>query len=284
MLRLAILPTCIALVWIRAEGSRTDDGIRRVGIHIGDGKQIPVHADCTAFLRCDATEFLSVRGLPRRTERHRMGKHGCAEKARRQYTLFEVSGNQKRQLRFRLQAVEQHYCLVAVIVVKRAPSRRRRHGHRSDVIFANAVGEPNVLGIPRSRQSHTHANHEELTHFLFERKRAQSLLRPPLVLALEAVSEIVAGLIPRHLRRPGQTHQRYQQHDSKRLHVMSIRGGKGDAARPRFDSQTKVMCNRLCIHAKKPAVIVEPRLLVQDQRGVIGRTLVLTITGPRNLA
>jgi hypothetical protein len=99
-------------------------------------------------------------------------KHGGAEKSRWQDALLKISGNQKRELRFRLQAVQQDDGFIAMIAVKSARTRRRRHGHRSDVVPANAIREPQVLRVPNPREPNAHTNHEELAYLLFAGERA----------------------------------------------------------------------------------------------------------------
>src|SRR5580693_1625819 len=72
------------LLWIRAESTGPNDGIGRVGIYVGNGKQVPVHAKSPAFLRRDATELLGVSQVPGGAKSHRVRKYGRSEKMCRQ--------------------------------------------------------------------------------------------------------------------------------------------------------------------------------------------------------
>src|SRR5689334_15678335 len=84
------------LLRIRAERTSPDDGVGRVGIYIGDGKQVPVHAKSPALLRRDATELLGVSQVPGSAKSHRVRKYSRSEKMRRQDTPLKISRDQKR--------------------------------------------------------------------------------------------------------------------------------------------------------------------------------------------
>ena len=74
---------CSDLLRVGAERSRADDRIRRIGIHVGDGKQVPVHADRTAFLRRNAAEFFRIRRLCRQPQKPwREERRWCQRDAR----------------------------------------------------------------------------------------------------------------------------------------------------------------------------------------------------------
>src|SRR3982750_735870 len=68
------------LLRIPAECTSSDDRVGRVGVYIGDGKQIPVHAQGPALLCRNAAELLRVFQVPRGPKRHRMRKHGGSKK------------------------------------------------------------------------------------------------------------------------------------------------------------------------------------------------------------
>ena len=86
---------CPHLLGIGAERSCADDRIRWIGIHIGDRKEIPVHADRPALLRRNSAELFGVRRLARCAKSHGMRKYGGPEKTRRKHALLKISGNQQ---------------------------------------------------------------------------------------------------------------------------------------------------------------------------------------------
>src|ERR1700722_5357325 len=110
---------------IRAEGTGPDDGIGRVGIYVGDGKQVPVHAKSPAFLRRDATELLGVSQVPGSAKSHRVRKYSRSEKTCRQDTPLKIPSDQERQLRLLLYVVEQGNDLLAAATIA-GPTLRRR--------------------------------------------------------------------------------------------------------------------------------------------------------------
>ena len=158
------------LLRIRAESASPDDRVGRVGIYVGDGKQVPVHAQSPAFLCGDATELLGVSQVPGSAKSHRVRKHGRSEKMRRQDTPLKIPSDQQRQLRLLLELVEQGNGLLATATIAGPTLRRRRHGQRADVIFANVIAELEVAGTPPIQEFHPQADHEKLPDLLFEGK------------------------------------------------------------------------------------------------------------------
>jgi hypothetical protein len=121
-----------------------------------------------AFLRRDATELLGVSQVPGSAKSHRVRKYSRSEKMRRQDTPLKISSDQKRQLRLVLQLVEQRNDLIATANIAGPTLRRRRHGQRADMIFANVITELEVAGTPSIQEFHPHADHEELPDLFFE--------------------------------------------------------------------------------------------------------------------
>ena len=85
------------LLRIFSERARVNDGIRRVGIHVGNGKEIPMHSDRPRFERRDASKGFGIFRFAGSSKRHRMGKDGGAIQPHR-HAALEVCRNNKRQL------------------------------------------------------------------------------------------------------------------------------------------------------------------------------------------
>jgi len=156
---------------VLAEGARADDRVQRIGIHIGDRKQIPMHAQRAAFLRGDAAEGFRIGKIAGGAERHGVRKDGGPEQAGRQDATLKVSGNQQRQFGFELQLVQQTDSFVAIVTVKKMAFRGYRHGKRTHMVFMDVIAQQQVFGTARREQFRPHAHHEQLADFFFERER-----------------------------------------------------------------------------------------------------------------
>src|SRR6266436_7194083 len=66
------------LLRIFSKRARVDDGIRRVGIYVGIGEEIPMHSDGTRLQRGDASESLGIFRLAGSGEGHGMREDGSA--------------------------------------------------------------------------------------------------------------------------------------------------------------------------------------------------------------
>ena len=66
------------LMRVFSERARVDDGIRRIGIHVGIGKEIPMHSDGPCFQRRNASKGLGIFRFAGRAKGHCMGKDGGA--------------------------------------------------------------------------------------------------------------------------------------------------------------------------------------------------------------
>ena len=66
------------LLGVFSERARVDDGIRRVGIHVGVGEEIPMHSDGPRLERGDASEGFGILRFAGRTKGHGMGENGRA--------------------------------------------------------------------------------------------------------------------------------------------------------------------------------------------------------------
>jgi len=83
---------------ISSEGTRVDDGIGGIGIHVGIGKEILMHADGSRFERGDAAKDFCILHFACGSEGHRMRKDGRAIQAHGNATL-KISGDNQGQLR-----------------------------------------------------------------------------------------------------------------------------------------------------------------------------------------
>ena len=84
------------LLRVASECACPDDRVSRVGIHVGNGKQVPVHTKRPAFLCRDSTESLRVSEVSRGPKSHRMRKYGRAKEPRRKHTALEIPSDQER--------------------------------------------------------------------------------------------------------------------------------------------------------------------------------------------
>ena len=66
------------LLRVLSERTRVDDGIRWIGIHVGDGKEIQVHSDGPRFQSRDASKGLGIYRFAGSSKCHRMRKYGGA--------------------------------------------------------------------------------------------------------------------------------------------------------------------------------------------------------------
>ena len=112
---------------ILTERARIDNWVRRIGVHVGVGKEIPVHADGAGLLGSNAAEGLGVLLLPSRAEGHGVGKRGCAAKAHGDPAL-KIGGEEQRQFGILLQAVEQFGSFVGLTAIEKWRLPRHRHG------------------------------------------------------------------------------------------------------------------------------------------------------------
>ena len=85
------------LLRIFSEGTRVDDGIRRIGVHVSIGKEIPVHSDGPRFQRGDASKGFGIFGFAGSSKGHRVGKNGSPIQTHG-HAALEVRFHQQRQL------------------------------------------------------------------------------------------------------------------------------------------------------------------------------------------
>jgi hypothetical protein len=121
---------------------------------------------------------------------------------RRQDSPLKIPRDQKRYLALQLQLVEQCNDVITTPDVTRPALRRRRHGHRPDVISANIVSEFEVAGTSPVEVLDPQPDHEELSDLLFQRKTLQSFLCPAIIDAFNALRWCFFRLCPRFSRRP----------------------------------------------------------------------------------
>ena len=94
------------LFGIFSEGTRVDDGIGGIRVHVRVREKIPVHADGSGFLTSDEAESLGVFDIAIGAKGHRVRKVGGPQQAHGEAAL-KISREQQRQLRFPLQTVQQ---------------------------------------------------------------------------------------------------------------------------------------------------------------------------------
>src|SRR6202047_4003559 len=94
------------LLRVFSEGTRINDGIRRVRVNIGVGKEIPLYADGTRFLGTDAAEGLNVFGLAISAESHGVREDGGAHQPHGDAAL-KIGGKYQRKFGFFLQTVAE---------------------------------------------------------------------------------------------------------------------------------------------------------------------------------
>src|SRR5208282_619734 len=66
------------LLGVFSERARVDDGIRRIGIHVGIGEEIPMHSNGPRLERGDASEDFGIFRFAGRAKGHGMGENGRA--------------------------------------------------------------------------------------------------------------------------------------------------------------------------------------------------------------
>ena len=85
------------LLRVFSERPCIDDGVIGIGVDIGDGKKIPMHADGTSLFGSDAAEIFGVFRLTRRADRHRVRKAGGPVQTIAD-SQFKVGGDQQGKL------------------------------------------------------------------------------------------------------------------------------------------------------------------------------------------
>ena len=116
------------LLGILSKRARVDDGIRRVGVHVGVGEKIPVHPNGPRLQSSDAAEIFGILNLAVRPERHRV-REVRAPVSRIATPRSKSAANKQRQLGFALQPVQQFRRFVGPL--------RRRNGPSTGTLIAN---------------------------------------------------------------------------------------------------------------------------------------------------
>src|SRR5438552_7481938 len=81
------------LLRVLTERTGVDDGISGIGIHVGYGEEVPVHANGASFLSSDASEGFGIVQFSGGTEGHGVGKYRRPVKAHGD-AAFEISCDQ----------------------------------------------------------------------------------------------------------------------------------------------------------------------------------------------
>ena len=102
-------------------------GFAGVGVDIGIGKEIPVHADGARLLGRDAAEGFGVLRLSGSAEGHGVREHGCAMETHGDSAL-KVGGEEQRQFGVLLQTIEQFGGLVGLVAIEERGLPAHRHG------------------------------------------------------------------------------------------------------------------------------------------------------------
>ncbi len=82
------------LLRVLSERTSVDDGIRRIGIHVSVGKEIPMHSDGPRFEGADASKGFGIFRFAGRCKGHGMGKNGGAIQSHRHAALEIGRDNQ----------------------------------------------------------------------------------------------------------------------------------------------------------------------------------------------
>ena len=85
------------LLGVFAEGTRVDDGIGRVRVHVGDGIKVPLHADGARLLGDNLGETFNISRVAGGAKGHGMGKHRGAIQPGGEPPL-EVGGKDEGQM------------------------------------------------------------------------------------------------------------------------------------------------------------------------------------------
>src|ERR1035438_7690052 len=146
---------------IAAEGARVDDRIRRIGIYVGVGEEIPLHSDGARFEGGNATKEFGVFDFAGGSEGHGVGKDGGAIQAHGD-AAFKVGSDDQRQLRGALEAVEQIGGHVGLTLDQYGAVDGDAHDQPPKVILADVVAHLNEEGIGIIQELRVYADGEEL--------------------------------------------------------------------------------------------------------------------------
>ncbi len=165
------------LFGIFSEGSRVNDGVGGIRVHVGVREKIPVHTDGSGFLGGDAAEGLRVLDVAIGSEGHGVRKVRGPQQPRGD-TALKVSREQQRQLGFPLQSVQQFGDFVGLGAQKKRAINVNRHGERTHVIFLHGLEPLQVLGILHVEEAGPAPDHQDLPDLFFDREPAKCLLGP----------------------------------------------------------------------------------------------------------
>ena len=148
------------------------------------GKEIPVDAEGASFQCRDAAERFCVVEFSRSAEGHGSGKVGASGNPHGDAT-FEVGGDDERELRFTLQAVEKDCGFIWSRLVEEWRVVRDGDNERADVIFGDAIAKFLEVRVVVAEEFSLQARHEELADLLFQGKFLESLFGPLLSVLAE---------------------------------------------------------------------------------------------------
>ena len=169
---------------IFAKRAYVDDGIGGVGIHVGVWEEIPLHTDGARLQSSDASHFFRVFWITGSAKGHRVRKYGSAIQAHGN-TALEIGGDDERELRLFLQAVQQVCRFEGLVLEKYRAIGGYGHAEGSDVILADVLAKlkPERVGIVH--ELHFGPDHEELADFFFGGHAAQVFFRPAAAVAIQ---------------------------------------------------------------------------------------------------
>ena len=172
------------LFGIFSKRSRVDDGIRRVRIDIGIGKEIPMYANGARFFRSNAAKVFRVFQFAIPAKRHGMGKDGGSHQSHGHATL-KIRGKQKRKLRIALHTIQQLGSFVGLTTQQIRPIDMHCHREGADVILLYRFLQLQILRILLVEKTGAAPDHEYLAHLLFQGQLVEGLLRPFFAIAGE---------------------------------------------------------------------------------------------------
>ena len=167
-------PTCLRVL---SERTSVDDGIRRIGIHVSIGKEIPMHSDGPRFQGGDAPKGFGIFRFAGRSKGHRMGKNRGAIQAHdtpRSKSAATIRGS----LDDLCSRLSNSAATSGWLLSRTRAIHRNAHDQRSDVIFADVVAQLNPDGVRVIQELRVHPDAEELADFFFGRHLAQRLVGP----------------------------------------------------------------------------------------------------------
>ncbi len=160
-----------------SEGAGIDNGIAGIGVHVGIGIEIPVHADGARLGGGDASELIGVPEVAGGAKRHGMRKAGAAVESHRQAAL-KVGGKQQRQLAIALQLVGEHRRVQRTPLEQQAAIDVRGDAEGAEVVLFHLIAQHQVVRAAEVHEIDLGPDHEQLADFFLQRHLVKRLLSP----------------------------------------------------------------------------------------------------------